>query len=173
MICDTLSVPANVSSSGYTLFSLLPQSARLEHIRIAELASSISRVARVAAQLTAAPYSGSSDIPTQKSGVMGGGPDKEHMLIVLWEPEPKETIAKIKEKFPYIEVTYFQIKSYRANAVKEGVPKGQAAPFRCSVTPVVGCSNLIWSTASSSPFQSYHIDCSQHDVTIEDIVSYD
>jgi hypothetical protein len=58
---------------------------------------------------------------------MGGGPDREHMLIVLWNPEPKDLIAKIKERFPYIDVTYFQLKSTRANNVpkaEKGVPKG-------------------------------------------------
>lgn len=58
---------------------------------------------------------------------MGGGPDDEHMLIVLWNPEPKDVISKIKEKFPYIEITYFQLKSTRANNVPEAeksVPKG-------------------------------------------------
>src|SRR4051794_9812514 len=58
---------------------------------------------------------------------MGGGPDREHMLIVLRSPDPKDQIAKIKERFPYIDVTYFQIKSTRANNVPAGemdVPKG-------------------------------------------------
>ena len=50
---------------------------------------------------------------------MGGGPDREHMLIVLRSPEPKGLTAKIKERFPYIDVTYFQIKSTRANNVPE------------------------------------------------------
>ena len=59
---------------------------------------------------------------------MGGGPDdREHMLIVLWNPEPKDLVAKIKEEFPYIDVTWFQLKSARANQLPEsdqGVPKG-------------------------------------------------
>ena len=62
---------------------------------------------------------------------MGGGPDREHMLIVLWNPEPKELIAKIKQRFPYIDVTYFQIKSTRANKVpdaEQGVPIGSYPP---------------------------------------------
>jgi hypothetical protein len=62
---------------------------------------------------------------------MGGGPDREHMLIVLRSPEPKDLIAKIKEKFPYIDVTYFQTKSTRANNVpaeEKGVPKGSCLP---------------------------------------------
>ena len=48
---------------------------------------------------------------------MGGGPDREHMLIVLRSPEPKGLIAKMKGRFPYIDVTYHQIKSTRANNV--------------------------------------------------------
>ena len=37
---------------------------------------------------------------------MGGGPDKEHMVIVLWEPEPTAQIAELKRRFPYITITY-------------------------------------------------------------------
>jgi hypothetical protein len=48
---------------------------------------------------------------------MGGGPDREHMLIVLRSPEPNGLITKMKERFPYIDVTYFQMKSTRANSV--------------------------------------------------------
>jgi hypothetical protein len=48
---------------------------------------------------------------------MGGGPDREHMLIVLRSPEPNGLVAKMKERFPYIDVTYFQMKSTRANSV--------------------------------------------------------
>jgi hypothetical protein len=62
---------------------------------------------------------------------MGGGPDHEHMLIVLWNPEPKDLISKIKERFPYIGVTYFQVESTRANKVpqaEKGVPKGRYSP---------------------------------------------
>lgn len=62
---------------------------------------------------------------------MGGGPDHEHLLIVLWSPEPKDLISKIKQRFPYIDVTYFQVQSTRANKVQEaekGVPKGSSLP---------------------------------------------
>ena len=58
---------------------------------------------------------------------MGGGPDREHLLIVLWDPEPTGLIAQIKDKFPYIDVDYVQIKSLQANYVppgEKGVPKG-------------------------------------------------
>lgn len=40
---------------------------------------------------------------------MGGGPDKEHLLIVHWDPEPKHTTAHIKQQFPYIDITYIQV----------------------------------------------------------------
>ncbi|EXJ56812.1 hypothetical protein A1O7_07156 [Cladophialophora yegresii CBS 114405] len=40
---------------------------------------------------------------------MGGGPDKEHLLITLWEPEPKHITAEIKRRFPYIEITYLEL----------------------------------------------------------------
>ncbi|KIW87747.1 uncharacterized protein Z519_11721 [Cladophialophora bantiana CBS 173.52] len=40
---------------------------------------------------------------------MGGGPDKEHLLIVLYEPEPKHLTAEIKRRFPYFDITYFQL----------------------------------------------------------------
>ncbi len=95
---------------------------------------------------------------------MGGGPDKEHMVIVLWEPEPKETIAQIKEKFPYIEVTYFQIKSYRANTVTEGVPKGRAAPFRYN--RILVSSALIPSILTPRSL-ALHMRLSLHDIMNE------
>jgi len=70
---------------------------------------------------------------------MGGGPDREHMLIVLRSPEPKDLIAKIKERFPYIDVTYFQIKGTRANNVRaeeKDVPKGSYLPTLLIVLPI-------------------------------------
>jgi hypothetical protein len=70
---------------------------------------------------------------------MGGGPDREHMLIVLRSPEPKGLTAKIKERFPYIDVTYFQIKSTRANNVpaeEKDVLKGSCLPTLLAVLPV-------------------------------------
>jgi phosphoglycerate dehydrogenase-like enzyme len=41
---------------------------------------------------------------------MGGGPDKEHMVILLWETEPTTRIEAIKRRFPYIEITYLNLK---------------------------------------------------------------
>jgi hypothetical protein len=69
---------------------------------------------------------------------MGGGPDREHMLIVLRSPESKGLTAKIKERFPYIDVTYFQIKSTRANNVPEekDVPKGSYLLALLIVLPI-------------------------------------
>ncbi|RMD39221.1 hypothetical protein DV735_g5905, partial [Chaetothyriales sp. CBS 134920] len=37
---------------------------------------------------------------------MGGGPDKEHLLIIAHLPQPDGVLTKLKEQFPYIEVTY-------------------------------------------------------------------
>ncbi|OQU93754.1 D-isomer specific 2-hydroxyacid dehydrogenase, NAD binding domain-containing protein [Cladophialophora immunda] len=55
---------------------------------------------------------------------MGGGPDKEHLLIVLWDPEPKDLTAEIKRRFPYFDVTYYQL-----NAMgREGREKSQTIP---------------------------------------------
>ena len=62
---------------------------------------------------------------------MGGGPDRERMLIVLRSPEPKGLIAKMKERFPYIDVTYFQSKSTRAN----GVPAEEKGDLKGSYPP--------------------------------------
>ncbi|KIV95626.1 hypothetical protein PV10_03256 [Exophiala mesophila] len=40
---------------------------------------------------------------------MGGGPDKEHLLIVLWDAEPKHITDSIRSRWPHIEITYFQL----------------------------------------------------------------
>lgn len=32
---------------------------------------------------------------------------EQHLLIVLWEPEPEGIAKEIKRRFPYINVTYF------------------------------------------------------------------
>lgn len=32
---------------------------------------------------------------------------EQHLLIVLWEPEPEGIAEEIKRRFPYISVTYF------------------------------------------------------------------
>lgn len=40
---------------------------------------------------------------------MGGGPDKEHLLILSWSDEPENLKAEIKRRFPYIDVTYRKV----------------------------------------------------------------
>ena len=58
---------------------------------------------------------------------MGGGPDKEHLLIVLWDPEPKQITAEIKRRFPYIDITYLQLalkgRAFENNG--QDVPEGE------------------------------------------------
>jgi hypothetical protein len=80
------------------------------------------------------PFSHSSYPPREPhsaprpSATMGGGPDKEHLLIVLWEPEPKHITAEIKRRFPYIEITYLQLdlsSNPWGGDMTKGVPTGQ------------------------------------------------
>ncbi|EXJ78163.1 hypothetical protein A1O3_09324 [Capronia epimyces CBS 606.96] len=40
---------------------------------------------------------------------MGGGPDRENVLITLFDPEPKDTIAELKRRFPYFDITYVHV----------------------------------------------------------------
>ncbi|KIW56465.1 hypothetical protein PV05_05124 [Exophiala xenobiotica] len=40
---------------------------------------------------------------------MGGGPDKEHVLITLGDPEPKHITGMLKQQFPHFDITYFQV----------------------------------------------------------------
>ena len=40
---------------------------------------------------------------------MGGGPCKENLLIVMFAPRDDDAITEIKKRFPYIDVTYFQV----------------------------------------------------------------
>ncbi|KAJ9500785.1 hypothetical protein H2202_004001 [Exophiala xenobiotica] len=40
---------------------------------------------------------------------MGGGPDKEHVLITLGDAEPKHITATLKQQFPHFDITYFQV----------------------------------------------------------------
>ncbi|OAP63738.1 hypothetical protein AYL99_02965 [Fonsecaea erecta] len=39
---------------------------------------------------------------------MGGGPE-EHLLIVLWEPQPQELLDVILQRLPHFKITYFQL----------------------------------------------------------------
>jgi hypothetical protein len=59
---------------------------------------------------------------------MGGGPDKENLLIILWEPEPTHITAEIKRRFPYFDITYFQLDNssspWGGDSTK-GVPTGE------------------------------------------------
>ena len=43
---------------------------------------------------------------------MGGGPDKEFLLITNYEPEPVEQLKLIGERFPYIDITYHQTSTH-------------------------------------------------------------
>jgi len=52
---------------------------------------------------------------------MGGGPDKEHLLIALWDPEPVAFTGEIKRRFPYIDITYFQLPPLGARPFKDAV----------------------------------------------------
>ncbi len=59
---------------------------------------------------------------------MGGGPDKDHLLIVLWEPEPKHITAEIKRRFPYFDITYLQLdlsSNPWGGDMTKGVPTGE------------------------------------------------
>ena len=40
---------------------------------------------------------------------MGGGPPKDHLLLALPFPEPKEITDRLRSKFPQIEITYAQV----------------------------------------------------------------
>ena len=60
---------------------------------------------------------------------MGGGPDQENLLIILWDPEPTHIIDEIKRRFPYFEITYFQLDRTQSGEAwgkdsARGVPSG-------------------------------------------------
>lgn len=40
---------------------------------------------------------------------MGGGPCKENLLVVLPGPKDEDATNEIKKRFPYIDVTYYQV----------------------------------------------------------------
>ena len=67
---------------------------------------------------------------------MGGGPDKEHLLIALWDPEPVHFTSEIKRRFPYIDINYVQIPpptsaSWKQNIADSAnaVPAGESLEF--------------------------------------------
>jgi hypothetical protein len=66
---------------------------------------------------------------------MGGGPDKEHLLITLWDPEPKHITAEIKRRFPYFDITYVQLSradSGWGSGSTKGVSPGMLFPPRAA-----------------------------------------
>jgi hypothetical protein len=61
---------------------------------------------------------------------MGGGPEsaKEKILVILPTDEPKETLEKLREEYPNIEITYIVSK---VGAAAAQLPKGEfdKSPF--------------------------------------------
>jgi hypothetical protein len=61
---------------------------------------------------------------------MGGGPDKETVLIVLWDPEPEAITAMLKRQFPHFDITYLQVAPRAGVSWVESykeVPDGQSS----------------------------------------------
>ncbi len=56
---------------------------------------------------------------------MGGGPDKETVLIILWDPEPKAITAMLKRQFPHFDITYLQV---APRAATEWAASGNEVP---------------------------------------------
>lgn len=52
---------------------------------------------------------------------MGGGPDKEQLLIALWDPEPVHFTSEVKRRFPNVEINYVQIPSPAASSWKDAL----------------------------------------------------
>ena len=42
---------------------------------------------------------------------MGGGPDKEHLLIVVDFPKPEPILDRLKQRFPYVDITYVPVQN--------------------------------------------------------------
>ena len=40
---------------------------------------------------------------------MGGGPDKEDLLVTLPIPKPDDKLAELQRRFPNVQVTYLEI----------------------------------------------------------------
>jgi len=63
---------------------------------------------------------------------MGGGPDHkpEHLLIIIPFPEPTEILNRIREKFPYITITYKSLQFVESHSWKgaEEIPEGILSP---------------------------------------------
>ena len=74
---------------------------------------------------------------------MGGGPDKEHLLIVLWDPEPKHITDSIRSRWPHIEITYFQLNGpISFKDVGDQVPPGQLIPLVPAAEPSICMHDL-------------------------------
>lgn len=55
---------------------------------------------------------------------MGGGLKNEKLLCILPWPEPKENIARIREKYPGLEIEYIQ-QAYVPGKLHAGIPEGE------------------------------------------------
>ena len=64
---------------------------------------------------------------------MGGGPDKEFLLIAHFSPEPTDTIKQIKQRFPYIDITYIHLSGGKDEKERERL-KGISILFPTSTT---------------------------------------
>ena len=53
---------------------------------------------------------------------MGGGPDKEVLLFIFQEDEPKQVTDRIRHDFPYIEVIYHKLSKPQHGKVMGGIP---------------------------------------------------
>ena len=60
---------------------------------------------------------------------MGGGPDKEHLLITNYAPEPTELVKLIRQKFPYVEVSYVQTQTLFGNGEGEDKERMKGESF--------------------------------------------
>ena len=63
---------------------------------------------------------------------MGGGPVKENLLIVMHSGRDEGVINAIKKKFPYVDVTFFEVKELfgRDESVKKEL-KGELLSRAC------------------------------------------
>ena len=96
---------------------------------------------------------------------MGGGPEKEHMVIALWGPEPADRIAELRSRFPYIEVTYVDLGEPGAQDSQDGTDSSerkQHSPKSAAVDAKIPaelyakatiwvCLGVLPPTASSAP----------------------
>ena len=59
---------------------------------------------------------------------MGGGPAREIIQFALPWPEPKEILDRIRQKFPHIEIRYFDLKWNTNPATPTDFPVGMYLP---------------------------------------------